>query len=289
MVKIKVKRNLKTLLSEKLPPEEVGQIYKSYDIIGDIAVIRVPTKLEKYSAVIAEAIMETHKHVKSVWRQTTPVSGDFRLRGLELIAGEEKTETVYKEYGCAFKVDIKKCYFSPRLSYERMRIAKLVNPGEIVVNMFAGVGCYSILIAKHSQAQKIYSIDINPVAVEYMKENIRLNRVENRVIPILGDARRVIEEKLQRIADRVLMPLPERAYEFLEYALKTLSKVSERTVHYYGFEHAKKNEDPVEKSKTKVSQKLQDLNIRFRVTFGRVVRETGPNWYQIALDLKILS
>jgi tRNA (guanine37-N1)-methyltransferase len=289
MVKIKVKRNLKTLLSEKLSSEEVRQVYRSYDIIGDIAVIRVPTELEKYNAVIAEAIMETHKHVKSVWRQTTPVSGNYRLRGLELIAGEEKTETVYKEYGCAFKVDIKKCYFSPRLSYERMRIAKLVNPGEIVVNMFAGVGCYSILIAKHSQAQKVYSIDINPAAVEYMKENIRLNRVENRVIPILGDARQVIEEKLQRIADRVLMPLPERAYEFLEYALKTLSKIGERTVHYYDFEHAKKNEDPIEKAKTKVSQKLQDLDIRFRVIFGRVVRETGPNWYQTALDLKILG
>lgn len=282
-----MKKDLKSLLSEKLPSEVVRQIYKSYDIIGNIAVIRIPKPLEKHSPIIAEAIMETHKHVKSVWRQTTPVTGDFRLRGLELVAGEESTETVYKEYGCIFKVDIKKCYFSPRLSYERMRIAKQVTPNEVIVNMFAGVGCYSILIAKHSEAKQIYSIDINPVAVEYMRENIRLNRVENRVIPILGDAQKVIEEKLQNVADRVLMPLPERAYQFLEPALKSLKRPGETTLHYYAFEHANRDENPIRKVEAKVSRKLQDLGVCFTVSSSRIVRETGPNWYQVVLDLKI--
>jgi tRNA (guanine37-N1)-methyltransferase len=286
-MKKNVRKNLRALLSERLSPEEVKQVYKSYDIIGDIAVIRVPASLEKHSQIVAEAIMEIHKHVKSVWKQTTPVSGDFRLRGLKLVAGEERTETVYREFGCVFKVDIKRCYFSPRLSYERMRIARLVSPGEVVVNMFAGVGCYSILIAKHSQVQKVYSIDINPAAFEYMKENIRINRVDDKVVPILGDAGKVIDERLKWVADRVLMPLPERAYEFLEHALKTLREPGEKTVHYYDFEHAKKNEDPVEKVKSKVSQKLQTLGIRFETLSGRIVRETGPNWYQVALDIKV--
>lgn len=282
-----VKKNLRALLSEKLSEEEAGQLYKSYDIIGDIAVIRVPEPLDRHSRTVAEAIMETHKHVKSVWKQTTPVSGEFRLRGLELVAGEEKTETFYKEYGCVFKVDIKKCYFSPRLSYERMRIARQVGSGEVVVNMFAGVGCYSILIAKHSDVKKVFSIDINPAAVEYMRENVRLNRVEDKVVPILGDAKQVIEEKLRGIADRVLMPLPERAHEFLEDALKALKTSGKNLIHYYCFEHAAKNEDPVKKAEEYVSRKLRSLDVRFEVRLGRVVRETGPNWYQVGLDLRV--
>ena len=282
----RLKGSVKEYLAGKIPSEHLSLIYRSYDLIGDIAVIRVPEEASRYKRLIAEAIMHVHKHVKSVWAQVSPVSGDFRLRELEWIAGEKRSETVYKEYGCIFKVDLKRCYFSPRLSYERMRIAKLVQPKETVVNMFAGVGCYSIMIAKHSDVEKVFSMDINPYAVEYMKENIRLNKVEGKVIPILGDAKKVVEEKLQKIADRVLMPLPEKAYEFIEVAIQAL-KPKGGWIHYYSFEHARKNEDPIEKAKLKVMEKFEELGINFNVAFGRVVRGTGPNWYQIVLDIKV--
>jgi len=281
-----LKGNIKDYLAEEIPAEHLSFIYRSYDLIGDIAVIRIPEKASEYRKLVAEAIMHVHKHVKSVWAQISPVSGDLRLRELEWIAGEKRSETVYKEYGCIFKVDLKRCYFSPRLSYERMRIAKLIQPREIVVNMFAGVGCYSIIIAKHSDAEKVFSIDINPYAVEYMKENIRLNKVEGKVVPILGNAKKVIKEGLQGIADRVLMPLPEKAYEFIETAIQAL-KPKGGWVHYYSFEHAKKDENPVEKAKLKVMEKFEKLEINCNVAFRRVVRGTGPNWYQIALDIKV--
>lgn len=232
--------------------------------------------------------MSIHKNVKSVWMQTSPVSGDFRLRDLEWVAGEKRSETVYREYGCMFIVDLKKCYFSPRLSYERIRIAKLVRPKEIIVNMFAGVGCYSIIIARHSEAEKIFSIDINPYAVEYMKENIKLNKVEDKVVPILGDAKKVIEKNLSKIADRVLMPLPEKAYEFIEAAIQAL-KPKGGWIHYYSFEHARKNENPIEKAKLKLIKKFEELGINYHLASGRIVRGTGPNWYQIALDVEIKS
>jgi len=277
---------IKDYLVGKIPAEHLSFIYRSYDLIGDIAVIRIPEEASKYKKLIAEAIMHIHKHVRSVWAQASPVSGDFRLRELEWIAGEKKSETVYKEHGCIFKVDLKKCYFSPRLSYERMRIAELVRSKETVVNMFAGVGCYSIIIAKHSEAEKIYSIDINPYAVEYMKENIRLNKVEDKVVPILGDAKTVIEENLQRVADRVLMPLPERAHEFIEPAIQAL-KPKGGWIHYYSFEHAKRDENPIEKAKVKVSEKLKSLGINHNIALGRIVRGTGPNWFQIALDVQV--
>jgi tRNA (guanine37-N1)-methyltransferase len=230
--------------------------------------------------------METHKQVKAVWRQTSSVSGNFRLRDLEFVLGERKTETCHKEHGCIFNVDLEKCYFSPRLSYERMRIAKQVQPGEVILNMFAGVGCYSIVIAKHSKLQKIFSVDINPIAIQYMQENIKLNRVEEKVFPVQGDAKEVIEERLEKIADRVLMPLPQKAYEYLGYALLAL-KPTEGRVHYYDFEHANKGENPIEKTELKVSRKLRMLGIDFQVVFGRIARSTGPNWYQVVLDIQM--
>jgi tRNA (guanine37-N1)-methyltransferase len=281
-----MKEDLRVLLADKLEPWELKLICKSYDNVGDVAIIRVPKPLKERSKIIAEAVMQTHKRIKAVWRQTSPVSGDFRLRGLEFVLGERKTETLHREHGCIFKVDLEKCYFSPRLSYERMRIARQIQSGEVILNMFAGVGCYSIVIAKHSKPERIFSIDINPVAIQYMQENIKLNKVEEKVVLVQGDAKKVIEERLQNVGDRVLMPLPEKAYEYLDYALLAL-KPTGGLIHYYDFEHAKKSEDPVEKIESKVSEKLQMLGVNFLVEFGRIVRATGPNWYQVVLDIHV--
>ena len=283
---IPLKGNLKTVLADKLEPQQLKQIYKTYDIVGDIAIVRVPEFHGHLSRLIAEAIMDTHREVKSVWRQVSSVSGDYRLRGLEFLLGEKTTETLYKEHGCVYKTDLRKAYFSPRLSYERMRIAELIQRGEVVLNMFAGVGCYSISIAKHSQPLKVYSADVNPYAVRYLRENIRLNRVAGLVVPIQGDAKKVTEQQLQNVADRVLMPLPERAYEYLDYACLAL-KPTGGWIHFYGFEYANKNEDPVEKAEMKVSEKMCRLCREFQAEFGRIVRPIGPRWYQVVLDIHV--
>lgn len=281
-----MKKRLKQLLSETLPHDELANIYNSYDIIGDIAIIRLTETSRKYSQIIAEAIMAVHKNVRTVLAQTSPVHGDFRLRKLEHLAGENKTATIHRESGCLFSVDLEKCYFSPRLFYERIRIAKLVKNGETIINMFAGVGCFSIVIAKHSKAEKIYSIDVNPAAVQFMKENVKLNRVYHKVVPIEGDAKDVIQKRLRSIADRVLMPLPEKAFEYLPYAVLAL-KSSGGWIHYYDFEHAGKTENAIEKAKAKVAEKLDRTGIDFEASFGRIVRATGPNWYQIVLDISL--
>lgn len=282
-----MKGTLKALLADKLDTEELGLLYKSYDIIGDIAVIRIPKPLIQKSELIAEVIMQTHKRVKTVLHQTSPVHNQFRLRKLEWVAGERKTETIYKEYGCIFKVNLEKSYFSPRLSYERMRIAKQVQHNEVVINMFAGVGCYSVLIAKHSQANKIFSIDINPDAVHYMRENTLINKVHNRVVVIKGDATKIVKNELKNTAHRVLMPLPEMAYEYLHYALLAL-KPAGGWIHYYDFEHSKKSSNSLEKVKVKVSEKLRRVvNLDFEIPSCRVVRGVGPNWFQVALDIVV--
>ncbi|TRO52547.1 class I SAM-dependent methyltransferase family protein [Candidatus Bathyarchaeota archaeon] len=283
---ITLKTNIKTVLADKIEPKQLNQLYKTYDIVGDIAIIRLPEQLKHLRQEIAKAIMIIQREVKSVWMQASSVSGDYRLRNLEFVYGKETTKTTYKEYGCIYKTDLKKTYFSPRLSYERMRIAKHVQKQEIVLNMFAGVGCYSIAIARHAEPRIVYSVDVNPSAFYYLKENIRINRVEKTVVGLKGDAKTVTQEKLKHAVDRILMPLPELAYDYLEFALLAL-KPKGGWIHYYDFEHAKKNEDPVTKIASKVSQKLNKLYPNFQVTFGRIVRTIGPRWYQIVLDIHV--
>lgn len=281
-----MKRRLRKILSETLPSADLTCVHNSYDIVGDIAIIRLTDTPKKYSQIIAEAIISVHKNVKTVLAQTSPVRGNFRIRKLLFIAGENKTVTVCKEYGCLFFVDVKECYFSPRLSHERMRIAKQVVNGEIVVNMFAGAGCFSIIIAKHSDVKKVYSTDVNPAAIQFMQKNVRLNRVYGKVIPMQQDAKQAAEKKLNHTADRVLMPLPEKAFEYLSCALLALKKTG-GWVHYYDFVHAKKDENPIEKVMLKVTEKLASLGAVFEIVFGRIVRTIGPNWYQIVLDIAL--
>jgi len=278
--------SLRKHLAERFEAWELEALPCAFDVIGDIAVIRIPDVLKHRAEEIADAIMRINSHVKTVLNRVSPVSGDFRLRRLEWLMGEKKTETIHKEHGCLFKVDLEKCYFSPRLSFERTRIAGQVKPSEIVVNMFAGVGCFSIIIAKKSEAEKVYSIDINPWAIRYAEENVRLNRVEHIVKPVLGDAKNVVEERLQGTADRVLMPLPEKAYEYVDFAVKAL-KPDGGTIHYYDFTHAKRDEDPVEKVKKKICSKLRLFKADFEVYSGRTVRTVGPRWFQIVLDIRI--
>ena len=276
------------LLEGKLPPVELRLVPRSLDVVGDIAIMRVPRETYDRRKQIAEAVMEVNNHIRTVLCQVAPVGGSFRLRKLRWVLGEKKTKTTYREHGCVLNVDLARAYFSPRLAYERMRIAKLVKPGEEVVNMFAGVGSFSIAIAKHSEAGRIYSIDINTEAVALMKENAGLNRVEDKIVPMLGDARDLIEKGLQHVADRVLMPLPERAYEYLGAAILAL-KPTGGVIHYYDFVHADKYEDPIQKIVGKVSTRLGELNIRHDVSFSRVVRSVGPYWQQVVLDIKCSS
>jgi tRNA (guanine37-N1)-methyltransferase len=283
-----LRKRLRNKFASPLSVNGKAQVYSAFDIVGDIAITKIPDASTVNANQVAEVILNQHRNVRAVFVQETGVHGDFRLRRLRHLAGENRICTVHKESGCSFMVDLEKCYFSPRLSNERLRIASLVNPRETVVNMFAGVGCFSILIAKHASNAKVYSIDVNPVAVQFMTENVRLNRVYWKVIPILGDAKTIIEKQLEHRADRVLMPLPKKAFEYLPCAVSAL-KSSGGWIHIHTFEHATKTENPAEKVRQKVKRTLDSLDVRFEVPAVRVVRSTGPNWWQLVADVHVLG
>ena len=119
-----------------------------------------------------------------------------------------------------------------------------------------------------------------------MKENIRRNRVYGKVVPLLGDAKAIIEEHLQRCANRVLMPLPEKALEYLPSAVSAL-EASGGWIHIHAFEHARKTENAAEKVKQKAAETLDVLGVDFDVHCVRVVRSTGQNWFQLVADLHV--
>jgi tRNA (guanine37-N1)-methyltransferase len=276
---------LKNMLSNILSSDEVSQVYSAFDQIGDIVIIKIPDDLMPKKNLIAETILTHVKTAKAVFAQVSPVKGDYRVRNLEFVAGENRTITEYKEHGCRFRVDVTKTYFSPRLSTERLRIAKMVSKGEIIVNMFAGIGTYSILMAKMNKTCTVYSIDSNAVAAELCEVNAKLNKVQDRVISIHGDATEVIKDKLAGRADRVLMPLPERAKDFIDTAVLALNKKG--IVHY--FVHVR-----ADNKRTSQELGLQDAHNAFLkynhvVQQVKVVRGVGPRMYQIVADVSVTT
>jgi tRNA (guanine37-N1)-methyltransferase len=274
---------LKQVLGSILSPEETAQVYSAFDQVGDIVIVKIPEELMPKKKLIADAILANVKTAKAVFAQVSPVKGDYRVRDLEFIAGENRTITEYKEHACRFKVDVAKTYFSPRLSTERQRIAEMVGDNETIVNMFAGVGTYSVVIVKANKTCKVYSIDSNSAASELDKINAKLNKVQDRVVSICGDAAEVIKVRLAGQADRVLMPLPERAKEFVDSAALALKEKG--IVHY--FAHVK-----ADSKKGGQELGLQDAHSAFakydhNVLGVRVVREVGPRIYQIVADISV--
>jgi len=275
---------LAQVLERQLPLNLHSSIPHALDIVGDVAIIEIPPELDSYRAVIGQAILQTHKNIKCVHAKASAISGVYRVRDLSFIAGENRTQTVYNEYGCQYNVDLAKAYFSPRLSQEHHRVALLVGAGEVVVDLFAGVGPFVVPIGKLCPAAKVYAIDINPDAVDLLKINVKNNKVENQVFPLLGDARELVNNQLRRVADRVIMNLPETAIDFVDVACQAL-KSAGGVVHFYGFV---RKPDTIEDLKTRFTCIVEQQG-RHIVAFQGVkcVRETAPYEQQVVLDVQI--
>ena len=274
-------RMLKKALEGILTDEEDAELVSAFDQIGDIIIVRIPDSLISKKEIIGKSLLEQVKTANSIFYQSSPVEGDFRTRNLQLISGENKTQTEYRENGCRFIVDVEKAFFSPRLSTERERISNLIEDDEIVVNMFGGVGMFSILAAKKKRCT-VYNIDINPIASKLCEENIKLNKLKGEVISLNGDSTEIVQKQLLEKSDRVLMLLPERSDEFLDIAISSLKKTG--IIHYYSHIPAEKKQDA-----PKLSEKhLLDVSkIKTVVISSRVVRPVGPRFYQTVVDAEI--
>ncbi len=200
-------------------PEELREVLpSSFDVVGDVAMIKLPDELMPYKESIGSALLKVNRSIRTVFLDSG-VKGEFRVRDLERIAGTGPSETVHKEFGVRLWTDPAKVYFNPRLSSERSRIASQVKDGEVIIDMFAGVAPFGTVICRLAKPEKVYSIDLNPEAERFARMNAEKNHVD-RLVPMTGDSSKLVYDL--PMADRIIMNLPQIADRFLRYAMDRL-------------------------------------------------------------------
>ncbi len=290
-------RTLQEALKNKIPGKFSHLIPKSYDIIGDIALIEFDKshninnkEFTEYKEKIAEAISKVNKNIKTIYEKKGQIKGKYRLRELNLLYGEDNSETVHKENDCVFKLDIKNTYFSPRLVFERRRItSSKIKENELIIDLFAGVGTFSIQIAKNINV-KIYAFDINSNAYEYLKENIELNKLKGEIFPKNIDVKDLLEPKNQlgkylcNKASRIIMNLPEGSIKYIDVAC-FLMKESGGILHFYQFAE---KPNPIEKSLNNLERELNRLNWEIEsIINSKIVKHYSPKSEMVVIDLKM--
>ncbi len=262
------KKDLRSALEGLIPKDAMPYGYK---IIGRLIVVKIPPEGEKFRDIIGRKLLELNPKCKAVWVDYGR-RGMLRRPKMELIAGEG-SETLHRENGCLFKLDVTKVMFSLGNQSERMRVARLVGNGEVVVDMFAGIGYFSIPISVHSNAKRIYSIEINPESYHYLLENIRLNGVQN-IVPILGDSMFVTPEG---VADRVIMG-HIYCHDFLPVAIRALREKG--TIHY----HESTPEIVLDRPVRRVEKACSSAGKRCRILGFRKVKNYSPGVYHDVVD-----
>ena len=272
------------LKKEGLKEQELKQIPNSYDIVGDIVIINIENEdiIKKYSKQLGKALQKVNSHVKVVLNKAKEHHGEFRTQDLDWIYGENRKETIITENGCKLKTNVEEVFYSTRLATERKRIAKLVKKNETIGVFFAGVGPFAIEIAKLANNPKeVIAIELNPIGVKYLKENIKLNKLEGKIVPILGDVREV-SKKYKDYFDRIPMPLPKSAEMFLDSAIYSCK--DKGIIHTYNF--VSKN-NPYEKIEKILKIKEKENNVKLKIINKQVIRSFSPAVVQIVMDIMV--
>lgn len=261
----------------RIPDSLRPQLPTSFDVIGDIAILKIPESLLEHREEIGRAILEWNRNLRVV-AQDHGVTGVFRIRKLEILAGEDRTTTVHTEHGLRYRVDVARAYFSPRLGSERLRVAEQVRPGEAVADPFAGVGPYAILIARRRQPARVIASDSNPVAVDLLRQNVAANRAE-RVEARPDDVRAALRENAP--LDRIILDLPHSAMEFLPDAVQAVGPRG--VVHLYSIVEDADCEDRVRT----IRRLVETHGRRAERLQAHVVRAYSPTQHHVAFDLTV--
>ena len=287
-------QSLGTILKEKLPQNVFDLLPKSYDIIGHIAIVEFDRfnilsykKSLKYKKEFAKALITVNIAIKAVYEKKSEIKGRFRLRELKFLSGKDKSETIHKENHCLFKLDIKKTYFTPRLVFERKRLSTYdLKEQELIIDMFAGVGPFSIQLAKNHDVV-IHAFDINPYAYKYLKENIELNKLKGLILPYninikeLSKPTNNLGNKLKNKANRIIMNLPEKSIEYVDIVC-FLMNLSGGMLHIYHFSEKQK---PIENTIDKLSLSLKKYNwYVYKVINSKVVKAYSPKTDLVVVD-----
>ncbi len=265
-----------------------------YDVIGNIAILPLYSKNTKK---IANMLLKQNPNIKSVYAKAEKVKGRLRKRKLKFLAGEKTKETIHKESGCYMKLDVEECYFSPRLSNDRLEIARKVRKSDKVLVMFSGIAPYALVIAKNAKPKIVYAIELNRIAHKYALENIKLNKLNN-LVAIQGDVKKAVKklkikfdmseinEKIsehaqkQRIVfDKIIMARPQLKETFLDDALKVSKKGT--IIYYHDFLWEEKIEEKIKYFKKTYGKKLKLIG-------WKKIGDISPRKYRIRIEFKVL-
>jgi len=278
-------RDLRGELRGHIPEGKIDLVTRSFDIYGSkqkaVAVLEVPEELREFEGLIAQAVMKVNKNVTSVLVKESDRTGKYRTRELKLVAGDSDTEVLHRESGCVFRLDPRTVYFSPRESSERERLSSAVRDGEEVLVMFSGIGPLPIRIAKRCKDVRVTAVELNPYAHNYCVENIHLNRVSESIEAIKGDVREVCPG-LGRLYDRIMMPLPRGAYEFLDVAVPLMKDGGILHMYHWapGEELYSKAEELIVKAAEATGKKAEFV--------GRAkVSQYSPRTWKIRVDTRV--
>lgn len=253
-----------------------------YDVMGNISIIKFDRSLSvKNKKKFALDYLNKHKSVTTVLEKVGKFSGRLRTLKTKWLAGDKTLEALYRENGCEFRLNVETCYFSPRLSEERKNVASFVKKGERVLVMFAGVAPFPIVIAKHSKASEVYSVELGKDCSKYALENVKRNKLVGRVHVVQGDVRRVISSKMGTF-DRIFMTRPNLEDSFLDVAFKVVKSGS--TIHYYGFYL----ESEIDKLKELILSEASKAKKKVKIL--RIVRagDIGSRKFRYRADIKLL-
>jgi tRNA (guanine37-N1)-methyltransferase len=305
-----IQTNLKSSLTTKLKEKDLKFLRKSMDSVGNIAILEIPAELIKKEKLIAKEVLRINKNIKTVLKKGRH-EGVYRIQKLEHLTGKKTKETVYKENNVLLKLDVEKVYFSPRLSSERKRIMEMIKkranlgfadsekqksqisesktkgfgkrvfqkPEDVLV-MFSGCAPYVCVIAKNTPAKSVYGIEINPIGHNYAIQNLLLNKLSNAFV-FLGDVKTVVP-KLKMKFDRVIMPLPKSAEDYLDVAFKVSKKGA--IIHFYDFQQEREFEKSVEKIKKACRAAKRGCKILGITKCG----QSAPREFRICVDFEIL-
>lgn len=257
----------------------------STQIIGDILLLKFSKDLSENEKMdIAERLKEKMKKIKTIC-EIKGIEGEFREPKIKILVGNDTT-TIHKEHGILYSIDVSKLMFSKGNLYERNRIIKMVKENEVIVDMFSGIGYFSLGIAKYAKPKVIYAIEKNPVALDFLIKNIKLNRVEDKIIPILGDCRDIARQSnFQKIADRVIMGYLKNTQDFLESAFLFLR--NEGVIHFH---NTYKKEELWEKPIDTIEKFANENNYKIdKIISKRIVKSYAPKIYHVVLDVKLIK
>jgi len=192
----------------------------SFTVVGDVAIVALSDEIRSREKEVAEELLRNVKGIRAVYGKEV-TEGEYRVQRLVHLAGEIIEVTTYREHGLVYRVPLGKVYVNPRLSAEHYRVASQVSAGEIVLDMFAGIGGFSLLISTLGKAELVVANDANPWAVSAMLDSIKLNkkRLKTPILVLNMDAKE-LPSVLKPVFTRIIMNLPHSATKFLDTAYR---------------------------------------------------------------------